>query len=395
MTVRAPSWATDVRGAARLAFDATSAVTGVVEHMHRTIQLRPFAVGASPQGRTRGITGLVYRSIQGGVGLVASGVDAGLGLLAQGVPASARRSPRREAVISALNGMHGDYFARTGNPLAITMSLRQGGQTVDPRQPQARLDAADARVRGGRLLVMVHGLCMNDLQWHRDGHDHGAALAEALDAVPLYLHYNSGLHVAENGRQLSALLDDLVAHWPHPVSELVIVGHSMGGLVARSACHQATTAGAAWLSSLRSLVCLGTPHLGAPLERGGRWIDRALAVSPYSAPLARLGKARSAGIQDLARGAVTDAGNLNVPLPPGVRCFAVAATLGDRHGVLARHVVGDGLVPVNSALGRHRDPARALAFAPGDQRLFRGMGHLELLGRPEVFMQLRSWLAAR
>ena len=119
---------------------------------------------------------------------------------------------------------------------------------------------------------------------------------------PVYLHYNSGRHVSENGREFAALLEQLVAGWPVPVDELVIVGHSMGGLVARSACHHAEAQGQAWLASLTKLVCLGTPHHGAPLERGGRWVDVLLGLSPYVAPFARLGKARSAGITDLRFG---------------------------------------------------------------------------------------------
>ena len=84
-------------------------------------------------------------------------------------------SPEREAFVAALNGVWGDHLANTGNPLAIAMSLRVGG-----RPYQATLRAPTRK-----LLVLVHGLAMNDLQWTRRGHDHGQALARDLGFTPV------------------------------------------------------------------------------------------------------------------------------------------------------------------------------------------------------------------
>jgi hypothetical protein len=291
----------------------------------------------------------------------------------------------------------GDHLEASGNPLAIPMRLRVDGVPLD-----ASAGPPPGAGDGRRLLVMVHGLCMNDLQWVRAGHDHGAALARDADWTPLRLHYNTGRRVADNGRDLSALLEDLLARWPRRVDAIAIVGHSMGGLVARAACDAAATAGHRWPGRLSALVFLGTPHHGAPLERGGHALERLLGVSPYAAPFARLGRARSAGIVDLRHGAVRDDGRAStrgapaarvgtVPLPAGVPAFAVAATrsAADASGRLA----GDGLVPVASALGDHRDPRRALGI-PEDRRLvIRSAGHWDLLDRPEVTAQLLRWLA--
>jgi pimeloyl-ACP methyl ester carboxylesterase len=255
------------------------------------------------------------------------------------------------------------------------------------------------------LLVLAHGLCMSDLQWTRRGHDHGLALARDLGYTPVYLNYNSGRHVSQNGREFAALLGGLVAEWPVPVDELVIVGHSMGGLVARSACHHAQETGQTWLASLKKLVFLGTPHHGAPLERGGRQIDRALGLSPYVAPFARLGKSRSAGITDLRFGNLQDADGADrdrhaqhhddrrpTPLPAGVGCYLLAATTAERAEGLHSAVIGDGLVPLASALGEHRDPALAITVPKSHRRIVTSCSHLGLLSNEEVFAQLRGWL---
>ena len=166
--------------------------------------------------------------------LVGGGLDAILGRLR---PTLAGRpsSPEREAVLAALNGVLGDYLVATDNPLAIPMSLRRDGRPLRARAAVA--GRSEFPQGGGKLAVLAHGLCLNDLQWNREGHDHGAVLARDLGYTPLYLHYNSGLHISTNGRTLAGLLETLLEQWPHPVEELVIVAHSMGGLVARSACH--------------------------------------------------------------------------------------------------------------------------------------------------------------
>ena len=147
---------------------------------------------------------------------------------------------------------------------------------------------------------------MNDLQWSRGGHDHGAALARDCGFTPVYLRYNSGQHVSINGHALAQQLQGLVDAWPVPLERCVLLGHSMGGLLARSALHYGTQAGLGWRSRVTDLVCLGTPHHGAPLERAGNWIDMLLGATPYAAPFARLGKLRSAGITDLRHGNLVD-----------------------------------------------------------------------------------------
>ena len=392
----------DLRGFARLAVDATAGLVDLVEAMHHTIARRAGASGTQTPGRTRGITGLVYKSVRGVTRLVGGGLDAILGQL---TPALTGRtsSPGREAVLAALNGVLGDYLAATGNPLAIPMSLRRDGKAL-VLETQAL--AAAIPQAGGKLAVLAHGLCLNDRQWNRGGHDHGTVLARDLGYTPLYLHYNSGLHTSTNGRALAGLLEVLLEQWPHPVEELVIVAHSMGGLIARSAFHYGRAAGQAWPQELRKLAFLGTPHHGAPLERGGNWVDMLLSASPYSAPFARLGKVRSAGITDLRHGNVLDEdwegrdrfarardARRPVPLPDGVQCYAMAATQGRKPGDLRDRLLGDGLVPVRSALGLHEDPLRSLAFPQSRQWIGYGMNHLDLLGRTEVSDQLTRWFA--
>jgi hypothetical protein len=311
--------------------------------------------------------------------------------------------PQREALVAALNGVLGDYLAATRNPLALPMTLRRDGRPLSLTRDGLAEAVPSA---GGKVLVLVHGLCMNDQQWNGDGHDHGVALAADLGYTPVYLHYNSGLHVSDNGRAFGDVLEALVAAWPVPIAEIAIVGHSMGGLLARSAHRQAVVAGHAWPGLLRAMVCLGTPHHGAPLERIGNWIDHLLAATPYTEPFSRLGRVRSAGITDLRHGCLLEQDwtghdrfvrrpdpRTPVPLPDTVRCFAIGALLGGVGGGMRARAIGDGLVPLASALGQHREPRFTLAFDETHQWIARDASHLDLLRRSDVYERMRSWLA--
>ena len=364
----------DLRGVMRLAVEATVGVTDVVEKMHHTIQLGHAPLGASRADNTNGLTGFVYRSIRGTTRLVGKGLDAGLAPVTDMLPEDASNTTR-DAFVSAINGMYGDHLVQTDNPLAIDMSLRY--------EEQAAVT--------GKVLLLVHGLCLNDDHWTRDGHNHGEALANDLGYTPIYLRYNTGLPVADNGRDLADLLESALQDWPLPVSELAIVGHSMGGLVSRSACHHGSLAGHDWLQHLHKLVTIGTPHHGAPLERGGNWLEYAMDFSPYAAPFTRISTKRSAGITDLRHGSITDTMQDFVPLPEAVECYAMAATLGKKRSQMGEKLIGDGLVPLDSALGRHKDPGRTLLFHAHHQWIGFETGHLKLLGDPGVYAQLREW----
>ena len=408
--------ATDLRGASRLVIDATLGLTELVETMHHNILRVPGIFGTATNDPAGGITGLVYRSIRGVTRLVGGSIDVALSQLVPllGQPS---HSITREAILAALNGVLGDHLVASGNPLAITMQFRREGQVL----PLSRTALAGAIPKAAsRIVLLIHGLCMNDLQWQRNGHDHGASLyadlAMGADAnlpppmTAIYLHYNSGRHISVNGRELAGMLEKLVAAWPVPLQQLDIIGHSMGGLVARSACHYAAENGHAWPKLLRKMIFLGSPHEGAPLERGGNYVNVLLDASPYTTAFSRLAKIRSAGITDLRHSALLDenwhasdrfAGGKKpaipfVPLPDGVTCYAIAATTSSKISAAKKPVEslsGDGLVPVASALGHSKNPGHRLGIPKSRQWVGHDMNHMDLLSSKAVYRRLRKWLA--
>jgi len=376
----------DVQGAVRLVRDAAVGLTDLIEHTHGSILKTP-GLGLVAPRVTGGVTRFVYRSVRGVMHLVGHGLDLALGEIA-GRQLEKATTLEREAALAALNGVLGDHLADTANPLALKMQFRRNESGPKP---------------GGRIVVLIHGLCMSDLQWTRSDHDHGAALARDFGFTPVYLSYNSGLHISTNGRALAESLEALITEWSAPIEDLVIIGHSMGGLVARSACHYGEEADHLWRRKLSKLVFLGTPHHGAPLERIGDWVEGVVVKIPYASGIARLAKIRSAGVTDLRYGALLDedwsAGDAVRPrivaLPQGVCCYAIAASLAAGNAGLKGRLIGDGLVTVASAMGDHRDPARDLRI-PADRRWVGAeMGHFDLLSRPEIYEQIARWFAER
>jgi pimeloyl-ACP methyl ester carboxylesterase len=399
--------ATDIKGIAQLATQATVGVARIAEGVHQSVWGSMGVPGGAQAQQTRGVTGLVYQAVQGVTHMVGKGLDTAFDKLhpiLEAVLDAAPNTPEREAVVAALNGVMGDHLVATHNPLATPMTLRYAGAALNWEALPPDLTVT------GKVMVLIHGLCMNDLQWHAHHKgkvvDHGLALAEALGYTPVYLRYNTGLHTSQNGHLLAAQLEQLVTHWPTPVQEITVVAHSMGGLLTRSAFHYAQQDALRWPGHLKKIVFLGTPHHGAPLERAGNWLDVILGSTPYTKPFAKLAQLRSAGITDLRYGHVLDEdwqghdrfrrkrdSRTVIPLPQGVTCYTVAATTAAKRSAVADRLLGDGLVPLHSALGLHDDARRNLVFGKSAQWIAYRMNHMELLSRPEITQQLQQWLA--
>ncbi|MEB8285566.1 GPI inositol-deacylase [Aeromonas veronii] len=403
-TEKSPSsWhISDIRELAQLLTLALPAAVEITEAVHQAV-LSGMGIKGRDEGKTSGITGLVYKGVHGAANTLGSGINELLTRLPPTPPLHhIPETPKRAALIATLNGVMGDALVESHNALATPMTLRYQGEPLDWQAMPTDLP------REGRVLLMVHGLCMNDLQWQTlyqgEPVNHGEQLANALGYQPFYVRYNSGLPIAQNGQALALLLEQLLTHWPGDLKEITIMGYSMGGLVARSACHHAGVAGLTWPAHLANLIFLGTPHHGAPLEHAGHWLDQLLPASAYTEPFVRLTRLRSTGIKDLRHGKVIETiappdpavpmrdPREPLPLPCGVNCYAIAATTAAKRSLLADRLIGDGLVPLRSALGQHSEARHQLAFLPAHTLIVYRTSHMALLGSPQVGQQLLRWL---
>jgi pimeloyl-ACP methyl ester carboxylesterase len=284
------------------------------------------------------------------------------------------------------------------------MAVRTGGRVV-PLEEEALAAAFPAP--SSRLVVFVHGLMETELAWWRGAREgretYGARLARELGCTPVYVRYNTGRHVSENGRDLSELLDELYARWPVDIDEIALVGHSMGGLVSRGACRCAVERDARWVRQVGHLVSLGTPHMGAPLEQAVHVASAALSVVPETQPLGDFLRRRSGGIRDLRQGSLVDedwrdrdpdalraAACAEVPLLEGATHCFVAATVTRSPEHPVGRLIGDWLVLEPSASGRGR--TRRLPFRAEHGLHVGGAHHFALLNHPAVYNRLRDWL---
>jgi pimeloyl-ACP methyl ester carboxylesterase len=318
-------------------------------------------------------------------------------------------SSRGGAFLGVLNGFAGDRLHEGGSELAIDMTVRRRGAEV-PVEGEALRAAFPAAT--GDVVVFLHGLVENDRSWwwgasryYGDaGVSYGTRLRDDLGITPVYLRYNTGLPVAANGRRLDELLAALVAAWPVRVERLGLVGHSMGGLVIRSACHRAAAEGRPWVGLVRHAVYLGTPHHGAPLARGSIALGAALARIPEVRPFARVLERPSAGIRDLRHGGIVadedaeapeewfgEEGG-DIPLLSDCRHHAVASSVTRGGNAVVDRLVGDLFVQTTSATGRSRG-RRHVDFLAEEGMALGGAHHFALLNHPAVYDQLRRWLS--
>lgn len=366
----------DLKGSVQLSADAVLAVSDLVEALHSKISA-PLRIG--PSGA---IAKFVYRSVRSITKSVANSAHAVL----ERIPSNnANSSPTlrsepnfRSNMLSIVNGVCGDHLSDSGNALTLTMQLL--GPTNAPDTNSSNVASSKSK----KFALFIHGLCLNESHWRADAH---VAAIKKLGYTPIFLRYNSGLAIYENGAQLSQLMHEKLSG---ASVEVAVIAHSMGGLVMRSALAHAKEKKQRWPNQLSAIMFLGTPHLGAPLEQAGYWVHSIWQNIPYAKALAPIAKLRSLGIQDLRHGKTFDGIATPVKMPKKLPCFAIAASLSAKRGGLKDRLLGDGLVPVESALGI-RDLARLVPEQ--NCAIFYEIGHLELLYAPAVTAQLERWLA--
>jgi hypothetical protein len=387
-----------------------------VEEVHTAIAARAFRAQGEGAAPVRAIHDGIAAGSYGAVRIAGGAVGA--------LAAAALRARRRadadarlsgshagSLALAALNGFLGDRLERERSELRIGTELRVDGRRVAPDRSSLTAAYSDATPR---LAVFVHGLCETEGAWWFGAErlwgdpdsTYGSRLGRELDLTPVYVRYNSGLHISQNGARLARLLEQVVDAWPCEVSEIALVGHSMGGLVARSACHLGERDGRRWVPAVRKVVYLGTPHLGAPLEQLTNVAAWGLAALPETRPVATVLNSRSAGIKDLRRGSLLDedwAGRdpdallgdpcKDVPLLETADHYVVCATVTRNPDAPLGRLAGDLLVLCASGSGRGRRRGRRIPIVEENRRHLGGATHFDLLNHPSVNEHLRDWLA--
>jgi pimeloyl-ACP methyl ester carboxylesterase len=392
---------------AELAADGFGSAVTRVQELHEAIADRAFGPTGSASRGPRiahdAVAGSVYAAVRGAGTLLGTGLARTVREAGGGPRISDH--PRGRLAQGALNGVIGDRLEGVASPLAIPTAIRVGGRDVP-----ADRDALAAAFGGAtaRPVVFVHGLCESDAAWSIRAAERGGTYATRVlgdvGGTAVTIRYNTGLRISENGRRLAALLEALVDAWPVPIERLALVGHSMGGLVLRSAGHSGTEAGHRWPALVDTTISLGTPHLGAPLEQAVHLASWALGAVPEGRPIAAILRTRSAGIRDLRHGSLIDAEwetldpealrgfeRADVPLLAGARHHVVAATLTDSPDHPVGRIIGDLLVLTPSAHGL-QGRRRVLAFEDESCRHVGGHGHFDLLNSPALDGLLRQWL---
>jgi len=394
---------TELRALTVLGFDELRQASGGLGSIQRAVAGRVFQAVGPGAALVRPVHEAVTRGVYAGLGLGtrAVGMATAAAVATRDAPALST-TPRGSALIAAVTGLRGDALEAEGSPLCQPMAVRLHGEPIalDPDALSEAFPDATARI-----VVFVHGLMTTEFSWEIGGREpYGARLARELNCTPVYVRYNSGRHISENGRSLSELMEELVAAWPVDARQIALVGHSMGGLVSRSACHCAALEEADWVGRVRHVISLGSPHMGAPLEQAAHMASYAANLLPETRMFSTFLRRRSSGIRDLRHGSLVDedwrdrdpdalrgAACAEVPLLEGAtHCFVSATvTRSDRHPVA--RLLGDTLVLAPSASGRSR--TRRIPFDDEYGMHLGGASHFALLYHPAVYEKLRAWLA--
>lgn len=397
--------ATDTRTeAARRAGTMVRGVTGAIRDTHSAVASRAFTWARRTLGPVvtpvEFVHDQVTRTAYGAAAMALEGAAEVVGTSASKAAEASRASRfgrgtarRTGGVLAFVHGFNGDKMAASGVPLSYPMGLRRSGYAVTATPgdlAEAYPDAAP------QVVVFVHGFVGTEQMWKRHASrdeqgrrlSYGRQLEAQGDWSALWVRYNTGLRISTNGRDLAALLEEVVQNWPVPVERIVLIGHSMGGLVASSALMQWPTS-ATWGPKVTDLITLGTPYHGSPIEQGANFLAEHLSGYGATKWVSDVIAFRSEGIKDMRPGnlfladthhAMPDAADWRRMLAPQmvVRHLAIAATLTkDPHARLGK-IVGDGVVLRSSARGG-ADSGLSRSTMMGS------MSHNDLVNDPRVY----------
>ncbi|MBT8468937.1 MAG: alpha/beta fold hydrolase [Deltaproteobacteria bacterium] len=429
-----------IRGFLNLAFDVVEEISNLAERTHDSVVERSArrialidpskpseSVAEIVSGLHMAISGSVFKSIRGisdithiTANAVAEGAEAVVYQATDAAPdlvtplnstAAGTASWYVDHLQASINGFWGDHLRRRMNRLDLGMTLRHNGRELSAT-PQAL--AAAFPNPSNKVCLLVHGLGATEWLWSLSSEKHygnpdvtlGTRLHDDLGMTPIYVRYNTGRHISENGRALAALLTEVFEAYPVPIEEIALIGFSMGGLVVRSAAHYAREQDAAWIAHLRHVACIASPHLGAPLEKGVNLLAGVLRNVPTvgAQVSAELLNSRSAGVKDLRFGYTIDeewAGNdpdevlvdarRDVPLVEGVGYYFLAATISHDPQHPLGKLFGDLLVRLPSATGEPPEPTRRIHFTGG--AVLPDMHHGHIASHPDAYDVLREMLA--
>ncbi|KPA18332.1 permease [Candidatus Magnetomorum sp. HK-1] len=307
---------------------------------------------------------------------------------------------------SVLNGIVGDYLEQQENELKIEMGFYHNNKPVKLESNTLKEIYPDITPK---ICILVHGLCANEYEWELCGSgeiDYGKRLKKDLGYTPLYLRYNSGLHVSENGKNLSNIINNLVNNYPVRIDEIIFICHSMGGLVTRSACNYGIEYEHAWTKKVKRFFYLASPHLGSPFERFGNVLTYILkAISnPITQLIGDIINLRSSAIKDLRYGYVIDKdwqghdpnalledNRNNIPLLKNASHYNIASSLTEDPEHPLNKYVGDPLVTLSSAFGKSKIMEKSIPFSKNNNIVFTKKGHLEVANNDDVYKQILLW----
>jgi len=311
-----------------------------------------------------------------------------------------------DAAVRILSGMVGEYLDNQGNELAVQMRFHTQGRPLPLPLDTLKEVYPDSTAK---ICILIHGLMCDESIWtFRDDSEntYGSLLEQDLGYTPFYLRYNTGLHISKNGQKFSDMMENLFKAYPVNIEEIVVIAHSMGGLVARSACYYATQHQMDWVKKVQKFFFLGSPHLGAPLEKVGNVLSNVLQAipRPYTKLAGDVVNLRSSGIKDLRYGYLTDEdwegkdpdgilqNNKNtIPLLDGVSHYIITGRLTKNPEHPVAQWFGDAIVRKPSALGQSKNEEHSIPFPSGHHREFPKVGHLKLTHFSEIYEQIKLW----
>jgi len=177
---------------------------------------------------------------------------------------------------------------------------------------------------------------------------------------PIFIRFNHGKHISDNGKELLLLLTDLLSK--DSSLKLNIFCYSIGCLVFRSTLYYAReNLSEISIKNIDKVIFISSPDGGSYLEKAGFWATFLMERAPTLAIqlIGMIGNLRSDAIKDLSHGVIREEdwnqfnylsrywqnhyfGELD-----NINCYQLYSSFGEENSIL-QEWLGDGIVELSS-----------------------------------------------
>lgn len=294
----------------------------------------------------------------------------------------------------AVSSVVGDSFAGLVTTSEIQASFRSEGKDVGVEKVLEDWKRSNRK----KIMICVPGLFCDESLWTKNGEPSLAKTMEEEGYFPVFLRFNPGLHISDNGKKLLALLKSFLEHPDVRDLKADYISYSQGGLILRSAFYLAKQEAPEFSKRIGKVLFISSPDGGSYIEKAGFWLGlgaEAFPVFPVQL-IGFIGNQRSDAMKDLSHGIIREedwkngshlgryAKDVYFGELDEIDAYQIYSLVSEKDGGNWSSWIGDGIIERPSLTILSEEVFRRKSDPESRVRCLTGLSHYQILPAAEL-----------